>query len=43
MTADQAVQAARAAQQTALLLEQNVHPRIALDMLVLDLPRLNPG
>jgi DNA polymerase III subunit delta' len=39
--ASEAIQAARAAQQTALLLEQNVHPRIALDALVLDLPSLN--
>jgi DNA polymerase-3 subunit delta' len=39
--AEEAIQAARAAQQTALLLEQNVHPRIALDVLLLDLPRLN--
>jgi DNA polymerase-3 subunit delta' len=41
LSAHAAIQAARAAQQTALLLEQNVHPRIALDTLVLDLPRLN--
>jgi hypothetical protein len=32
------IEAARAAQRTALLLEQNVHPRIALDTLVIDLP-----
>lgn len=33
--------AARAAQQTARLLEQNVNPRLALDTLVLDLPSLS--
>jgi DNA polymerase-3 subunit delta' len=33
------IAAARAAQQTCLLLEQNVHPRLALDTLLLDLPR----
>jgi DNA polymerase-3 subunit delta' len=41
--AEEAIQGARATQQTALLLEQNVHPRIALDTLVLDLPRLSKG
>jgi DNA polymerase-3 subunit delta' len=40
---EEAIQAARSAQQTALLLEQNVHPRIALDTLVLDLPHLSRG
>jgi DNA polymerase III subunit delta' len=41
--AEETIQAARATQQTALLLEQNVHPRIALDTLLLDLPRLSKG
>jgi hypothetical protein len=41
--AREAIEAARATQQTALLLEQNVHPRIALDVLVLDLPGLAPS
>ncbi|MFN0074349.1 MAG: ATP-binding protein [Chloroflexota bacterium] len=37
------VQAARATQKTARLLEQNVNPRLALDTLFLDLPRVTIG
>jgi DNA polymerase-3 subunit delta' len=40
-SASASIEAARAAQHTALLLEQNVHPRIALDTLVIDLPTIH--
>ena len=41
LSAQASIDAARAAQRTALLLEQNVHPRIALDTLVMDLPTID--
>ena len=41
LSARESIDAARAVQETARLLEQNVNPRLALDTLVLDLPSVD--